>query len=297
MQNQINNAPGEETYKSDRGLQISHSSDVTAADVPSETVVDGMIAEATTKVRRRTKTLGAKIALVATVPLALAAAPVLIYHPSSILATVVTTLYIGALGAAASAIILRDSKQPFPFDIEELIRIGSVKAIGPLIETFDINISGAQSKQRHKALTPLLYKLKASDACLLTPSQYRALHRALEVEYQTLHGTQEGLDLKLAMLKALEQVGNESFISIVERLANRKSLTKRQRMIQAAAQECLPYLKLNAGSVTAQRTLLRASTMNDSSTASLLRPAGYAPDAPVDQLLRPSIETDPSPHE
>src|SRR5437016_3188269 len=98
MQNQIQNGEAAAPSLVDSKLKEVPSTDVIATDAPNEAAINGLIVQARRKVRQRTSRLGAKIALIATIPCALAAAPVLIYHPSPILTTMLTTLYIGVLG-------------------------------------------------------------------------------------------------------------------------------------------------------------------------------------------------------
>ena len=93
-------------------------------------------------------------------------------------------------------------------------------------------------------------------------------------------------DLQIATLKALEQVGNASFIPDVERLANMNPRTPSLLRVQGAAMECLPMLRANCGEVDAARTLLRAAHAEAARPDTLLRPANGAAQTASRDLLR-----------
>jgi hypothetical protein len=114
---------------------------------------------------------------------------------------------------------------------------------------------------------------------ILTKDQMQVLLSLLDRPYQDV-------PLTLAILKALEQIGDESAIPVVERLADE---WRHNPKVTQAAQECLPSLQKRVEETKHARTLLRASSNGESvPTEMLLRPAVNAtPDGP-DQLLRPA---------
>lgn len=130
-----------------------------------------------------------------------------------------------------------------------------------------------------KALRRLLPRVRAGDAAYITPDQMAAL-LSLGFDHTT------GLDLKCALLKGLEQIGDERALPMVEYLQTDPSPT-----IREAAQNCLPYLTERMRQARESATLLRASAQNGASTPpdQLLRPATAALSqrTPADQLLRP----------
>ena len=104
---------------------------------------------------------------------------------------------------------------------------------------------------------------------------------------------QREIDLRLAILKSLEQVGGAKELPVVERLSKGlptlQSASKVPGEIKKAALECLPYLQARAGEQRASEQLLRASRRSTPPrTMSLLRPAQMRPDAAPEQLLRPT---------
>jgi len=122
-----------------------------------------------------------------------------------------------------------------------------------------------------KALTQELPTLKVSDHARFSPETIQALLQALG-DIDT--------PLILAILKALEQIGDERAVERVERLAR----TAKSREVRQAAEECLPALRASASNVRLANTLLRPAESPPDAT--LLRPAG-AGGAETATLLRP----------
>jgi len=92
-------------------------------------------------------------------------------------------------------------------------------------------------------------------------------------------------DLTLCALRALEQVGDENAIPIVERLA---SMFMSDARIADAARECLPYLRTNVEQSRQSQTLLRATQPVFDLGVSLLRPAHQDfDDESVNELVLP----------
>lgn len=129
-------------------------------------------------------------------------------------------------------------------------------------------------------LTHLLPRLKASDTAALTDGQRTALGRTL-----TRHV--RNADYLVAALAALEQVGDERALPVVENLAAGRIPTAEAKRVQAAAQECLPYLQTRSEQQRASQTLLRASALSATPSDTLLRPAQGALPTEPSELLRP----------
>jgi hypothetical protein len=95
------------------------------------------------------------------------------------------------------------------------------------------------------------------------------------------------VELTLAALKTLEQIGDASVIATVERLAAEPPATPNMKRVREAAKECLPYLRIHSDELKQAQTLLRPSETAASGTESLLRPAAQAStETPREQLLR-----------
>ena len=141
-------------------------------------------------------------------------------------------------------------------------------------------------------LPRMLIGVQASDAPLFT-----LRHRAMLNVYldsKRLGATSIVSECMLAILKAYEQVGDSEAVPVVERLANGEGYAKRDKAIQQAAQNCLPFLYERGENETQRQTLLRASQPAANAPVTLLRPASAAPATAPNQLLRPaSSETTP----
>lgn len=113
--------------------------------------------------------------------------------------------------------------------------------------------------------------------------------------------------LRIAILKALEQVGDERAVPAVERLTNsfvslgdfyalmavRRSIWPHAPYLETgqvrdAARECLPYLLARAEQKRFSSTLLRAADEPTEIDRTLLR-AAASTETPEDQLLRPAL--------
>lgn len=162
-----------------------------------------------------------------------------------------------------------------------LANTGDLRVVGALIEIAAIQ-DGYANPMAACLLTRLLPHLQASDAALLTDRQRVALGRALIRNVGNV-------EFLLAALKALEQVGDGRALSVVESLAAGKIGTADPKRVQAAAQECLPFLQTRNDQQRASQTLLRASCISETPPATLLRPAQGAAPMEDAELLRPGI--------
>ena len=99
-------------------------------------------------------------------------------------------------------------------------------------------------------------------------------------------------NLLLAILAALEQVGDEAAVPYVKRLADSRAITREQRRIQQKAEACLPYLESCANQRRGSQTLLRASSIDSTRPEILLRPASGNTDTEPEQLLRAGIQSE-----
>ncbi len=149
-------------------------------------------------------------------------------------------------------------------------------------------------RQAENALIRRLPELRATDASLLTTNQHGRLLRilSLHVENPLWKDVREvfkpangrAVELRVAILKALEQVGDGRAYMVVRGLAESKGRSPAERRIQAAAAECLPFLERRVQQEWQGKTLLRAA--ESSSAEDLLRPAIGAGDPEL--LLRES---------
>lgn len=196
---------------------------------------------------------------------------------------VVAMLCLPSFGIAALA--LRFALRKPSWNAEEMTRIGGVQAVGALLELLGTPKRPKQLKPLFVALIHLLPQMKASDAGLLTTGQRKLLYTLLKNGQNMFSKPDLMLTFRLAILKALEQIGDTAAIPVVARLANGQARTTDQKALKAAALDCLPLLQVNFGGVEATKTLLRASTPENAAPETLLRPAEFTLDENPEQLL------------
>ncbi len=162
----------------------------------------------------------------------------------------------------------------------ELTAIDDLRAVGPLAESLDIEEHDINA-QVQTALIRLLPRLQSSDAALLDANSRACLNRALGGLNETF---------TLAILKAYEQIGDESALPFVDRLARGEAaagkamLEPSPRIIEAAL-ECREFLRLRVERQRASQTLLRGASRLEAAPDTLLRAAQQTTTDP-EQLLR-----------
>lgn len=172
------------------------------------------------------------------------------------------------------------------WNAEELARLGGVKAVGTLLDLLSAPKAPKQMTPLYVALTELLPQMKAGDAATWTVEQRSILLWSLQNSYGGYTSPALYQNYRLAILKAMEQIGDAAAIPVVEHLANGAARTAPQKALKAAAMECLPLLRANLSDVEAAKTLLRASTPENSAPKTLLHPVEFTPDANPKQLLQ-----------
>lgn len=165
--------------------------------------------------------------------------------------------------------------------LRELERITDLRSIGRLAEALSWPDERA-TRRVGRALIPLLLQLRASDSRLLDDRQRDCLHAVLRMDR-----ARRDADLQVAILTALEQVGDTRAIPHVAALAEARASTARQQRVKNAAAECLAALTNTARRVDTERLLLRAAAAPTSPEMGLVMPAGTA-DTPPERLVRPS---------
>jgi len=200
--------------------------------------------------------------------------------------------------------------------VQDLVEVGGVFAIGPLLDIRQHYIPDDQFKNATRAITLLLHQLEHSDANALTKENredlYSILSSSIERPDNTFHQEQY-LDLRYAILTALTKVGDEESVRVVRDIADPMYRPRKNRLLpysggfyigdvaanrwlQRVAREMLPLIRANVNSAVAQQSLLRASASELASDELLVRPAPIDL-LPEDQLLRAPSGRDPAPHE
>ncbi len=194
-------------------------------------------------------------------------------------------LYFGGFGIIILS-VFNLSRKSAQFDADELARIGGVRAIPALMALLNTPFQMKRKQASFAALNLLLPQMRASDAPLLTPALRRYLNGCLANANAGGLPAAQYDSFYVAILKALEQVGDSSAIPAVTRLSQLRGNSRRSRRLREAAIECLPMLRANCGEVETARTLLRASHAEDARPDTLLRPASGAAPTAAQDLLR-----------
>ena len=154
-------------------------------------------------------------------------------------------------------------------------RYPDLRVVGPLAQS--LSLADEETVHLVKlALRFLLPRLRADDGHLLNDAQRNCLYHQLRVG---------DVELKLAILKTLEQIGDAKAIPYVDRLCHGNG--RIDARVRRAAEECLPFLLIRAEHEIAPRILLRASSNADTAPETLLRTAIGHRDTEAN-LLRPT---------
>ena len=165
-----------------------------------------------------------------------------------------------------------------------LVGFEDSRATGPLIEATMSSDRDASEVSR-KALMRLLPTLTVSDADHLDDHQRVLLYGILRGRRRGLMPSWNQKEI-LVVLRAIEQVGDESSIAPVERLTSWKS-----KELQAAAKNCLVVLRERVDRLRERDTLLRPAQIDPPEL--LVRPAaGF--ESQDSSLLRPTLSSDDS---
>jgi hypothetical protein len=154
-----------------------------------------------------------------------------------------------------------------------------ISTIGALLDALDV-ADAATEALIAETLSRLLPRMRASDSGRLTDHQRIGL-------MQTIHTPKAwiGSDYVITVLKALEQIGTEKELPLVERIANGE--TRFPNRVYLVARECLPYLRERARQAQESSRLLRPASPPNDAAAMLLRPARGGSEAHPERLLRP----------
>jgi hypothetical protein len=158
-----------------------------------------------------------------------------------------------------------------------------VADIGPLIEALQIPERNVRTPVR-RSLQRLLPRLRSSDAHLLNAGQRGVLRRS--IGWPLIRRVKaDDADFVMAVLKGLEQVGDESFLDTVRKLAEGHGYGM-AAPVRQAAEECLPFLLQRIENDRMSQNLLRAAAPTSASSDTLLRAAGAGAGSAPAELLR-----------
>jgi hypothetical protein len=169
----------------------------------------------------------------------------------------------------------------------ELAALDDVRVIGPLIDAMDY---GEEDTPDYilAGLARQLPSMKASDAGLLT-ERHRKILRQILAEQEEKKFTA----LRVAILKALEQIGDSRDLKTVKSLAHPLIPMTGIAAVRDAARACLPYLETLAQAQRVRDSLLRPSSSIPQDPGVLLRPTTSGTIEDPYTLLRAFTEQGP----
>ena len=110
-----------------------------------------------------------------------------------------------------------------------LSEIDDLRAVGPLIEAQSGQNDHASEVAVVTALTRLLPRLKTSDSALLSAKQLERLEKILVVS-RTVRNDGYGSEFSVAVIRALEHVGSQNVVEVLEAVATGKARTANPAM-------------------------------------------------------------------
>jgi hypothetical protein len=169
-----------------------------------------------------------------------------------------------------------------------------VAQIGTLIDAYIFFEGNAERKILADALLRLLPELQEADHSLLTEMQLEKIVTILHTPSErdnfrslTLRGdlilNRDHLNVQIALIKALEHVGDGTTILAVRNIEANDAYTQGKKELKRAAQESLPVLVERAKRLKLKNVLLRPST---EASETLLRPAQSTGESDSETLLR-----------
>lgn len=169
---------------------------------------------------------------------------------------------------------------------KSLNNLADVQHIGPLLDAFTLHPSSNYEYLR-PLLLHLLPQVQASHASLFTLSRRRKLY-ALLAGTTTRLSKYYSKELSLAILKALEQVGDKEAYFPVQRVVTGNKDVE----VRAAAEECLLFLRQRMEQQNATDTLLRPSNPANAAPDTLLRASVARQETQPELLLRANTAPD-----
>ena len=154
-------------------------------------------------------------------------------HNNHLYLTLWVLLFLPVIGMALMG--LRAFLKKPTWNAEELARLGGVKAVGTLLDLLGTPKAPRQTTPLYAALTELLPQMKAGDAATWTAEQRGILLWSLKNGYGGTASPALYQNYRLAILKAMEQIGDAAAIPVVEHLAKGRARTAPQKALKAAA--------------------------------------------------------------
>jgi hypothetical protein len=173
-----------------------------------------------------------------------------------------------------------------------------LSTVGSLVDVLLLD-DGPNRNVASEALIEMLPRLQASDAHLLNAQHRDKLCRILSTNVDNAlykdvtailgpaslskAANKRAVDLRVAILRAFQQVGDSRGLPVVEKLATGRAKTPGHETVRNAAQDCLPYLRERVNVEMTGQGLLRVPLQPGHT--GLVRPAAD-PTGSSAQLLR-----------
>lgn len=134
---------------------------------------------------------------------------------------------------ALNHVLLRDARRANR--VREIVLSEEVRNVGRAIDLYvTMPYFSASRKSLREMLIRLLSNLRPTDALLLTDSQHRRLSFMLQGGDR---------DMVIAILKAIEQIGDSRMLSYVRKLAAGQWSAGNSQEVQEAARRCLTHFE------------------------------------------------------
>lgn len=202
-------------------------------------------------------------------------------HPLTSFSTLFFTIIISFFFVYGSNSFQRQKKATL-----ELSQFYDPSLVGPLAEQMSV-LREAELFEIRQTLTRLLLNFNASDSTLLDKNQRLRLLEQLKILNYVRY--ESGMvEFRLAIIKAMSQVGSHESLSFIEAVAEGRESGKHHPPLVQAAQEALPVLQARIANLKESEILLRATMPECVPFNELLRSASGVKEIDVDNLLRPS---------
>jgi hypothetical protein len=162
-----------------------------------------------------------------------------------------------------------------------VLSLTDARGVGALIERWSVSL-GADSKAMSGLLIAALYRIKTSDASLLTRA-----HRSILNEGLRAPEFDRNAELLVAVLCAYSQVGDETSLPAIEDLARHEGEPGPEHRVREAARNCLAELRPRLERQRPGKELLRASGETTAPEILLRAADGAAPRSQPSEMLRP----------
>ena len=178
---------------------------------------------------------------------------------------------------------------------KSLVEQPVTESLGSLVNMLALE-DGMTRRTVALALIALLPRIEEADFLRLTPNQHFRLRNVFQFSLENPLGKdvlalfkpadKTQTEFRTVLLDTFAHFGDESHLPVLERLAQSDAKTEGEEVLLRTARAGLPMLRDRISRRSAEKTLLRASSVEETG-ATLLRPSTENPAHDADELLRP----------